>query len=85
MNTIHSSKEAIGDATKKLFDDLLSKNLLSLHDLCDLHITFPHPDENMCPGFSINPCDLIHPVKTTPSTISVLLVFFFKVNFSKLN
>lgn len=57
---------AIGDATKKLFDELLTKDLISLHDLCDLHITFPHPDQNTCPGFQINPCDLIHPVATTP-------------------
>ncbi len=75
-----------------MFDELLTKNILSLHDLCDLHITFPHPsesnilkilfiflkrfffnmkiliqDQEVCPGVQISPCDLIHPVKTTPS------------------
>lgn len=48
-----------------MFDELLHKGLLSLHDLCDLHITFPHPNQEQCPGQSINPCNLIHPVITT--------------------
>merc|ERR1712122_74211 len=66
VGTGSNTQEATGDATKKLFDDLLTKNILSLHDLCDLHIFFPHPDQNTCPGVQINPCDLIHPVATTP-------------------
>lgn len=66
VGTGSNTQEAIGDASKKIFDELLSKNLLSLYDLCNLHITFPHPDQTTCPGFNINPCDLIHPVVTTP-------------------
>jgi hypothetical protein len=65
-------KEAIGDATKKIFDELLKKGLLTLHDLCDLHIHFPHPDQQTCPGVEISPCDLIHPVLTTPSKLNFL-------------
>ncbi|RMZ94173.1 hypothetical protein BpHYR1_042965 [Brachionus plicatilis] len=60
-------QEALGDATKKIFDELLKRNLLSLHDLCVLHITFPHPNQAQCPGAIINPCDLLHPVLTTPT------------------
>ncbi len=41
--TGNTMQEAMGDATKKMFDELLSRGILSLHDLCDLHITFPHP------------------------------------------
>ena len=66
VGTGSNAQEAIGDATKKLFDELLTKNILSLNDLCDLHITFPHPDQTTCAGYQINPCDLIHPVVTTP-------------------
>lgn len=62
-----NTQEALGDATKKMFDELISRNLLSLNDLCHLHITFPHPNQETCPGVIINPCDLYHPVKTTPT------------------
>lgn len=65
-STNYLIKEALGDVTKKMFDELISRNLLSLNDLCHLHIIFPHPNQAVCPGVQINPCDLIHPVKTTP-------------------
>ena len=42
-----TNQEAIGEATKKIFDDLLTHDLLSLHDLCELHIVFPHPGSNL--------------------------------------
>lgn len=38
-----SYQEAIGDATKQMYEELLKKGKLSLQDLCDLHIVFPHP------------------------------------------
>ena len=51
-----SSQEALGDATQQLFEELLEKGHLSLFDLCELHITFPHPNKDQCPGVEINPC-----------------------------
>ncbi|CAF0831446.1 unnamed protein product [Brachionus calyciflorus] len=60
-------QEALGVATKNMFDELLIRNLLSLHDLCNLNIVFPHPNTLQCAGQVINPCDLLHPVLTTPT------------------
>ncbi len=64
---MHLKKEALGDASKQMYEELLKEGQLSLYDLCDLHITFPHPDQQTCPGVNIDPCDLTHPVVTTPS------------------
>jgi len=49
------------------------KGLLSLQNLCDLNIHFPHPDQSTCPGVQISPCDLIHPVVTTKAPCKNLL------------
>lgn len=55
-----SKQEALGDATQQLFEELLQNNLLSLFDLCDLHITFPHPNQEQCKNVQINPCILLY-------------------------
>ncbi len=62
-----SYQEALGSATKDIYEELLQDGQLSLYDLCELHMRFPHPDQDNCSNIEINPCDLLSPVVTTPS------------------
>ena len=57
VGTGSTTQEAVGDATKKMFDELLTRNLLSLHDLCSQSLVFPHPSPD-CQGYWLNPCEL---------------------------
>lgn len=66
-----NQQEAIADVSKKLFGKLISLGILSMWDLCYQFIVFPHPNQTLCPGVTINPCDLIHPVETTPRNIII--------------
>jgi hypothetical protein len=67
--TGESYQEALGAATRDIYEELLQDGQLSVYDLCELHMSFPHPDQDNCSDVKINPCDLLHPVDTTPSTI----------------
>ncbi|CAF0771349.1 unnamed protein product [Didymodactylos carnosus] len=55
-------QHALGDAMQAMFNYLLQRNLLSLHDLCREHIHFPHPDQENCPGVEVNTCELSKPI-----------------------
>jgi len=59
-------QHALGDAMQAMFNILLQRNLLSLHDLCREHIHFPHPDKENCPGVEVNTCELSKPVIPDP-------------------
>jgi len=59
-------QHALGDAMQAMFNILLQRKLLSMHDLCREHIHFPHPDKENCPGVEINTCDLSKPIIAKP-------------------